>query len=449
MEENDYQLNLQVNQYNQEIRNQVVSDLNRSNNSNTNINTTQINSQSNSDRKFRVDGYGIDRERIFNKTGFEEELICCICQNIFVSPITCANCENQFCTKCINDWTRINGKKICPNKCELILKKSPPITKGILSKLKFYCIFKENGCNTIIDYDNVITHETNCDFQLELCSGCNKDFLKKEIKTHQENCDELMTTCNICSFTTKIKEFSIHDKIFCTVRRIETMEEKMTKMTDRLSQLELYKANTEKTINILQSNNTCLFCKEIKRCKVCIGCKEIFCEDCTNNFVFCEYCEFNFDNTASTLTGEKAFISNKKASLKDGVLIGNKLFNKGVHQWNVKLIENGCTCESSPSSFGIIKSSRLKNCIDFCDAITNKSTGVANKGYLFGMEGKVKPIKFKEKYTLCLNFDNNTFTITGDSSYLYSKLITNSSYYPFFGCCSGTIYEIEVKHTFY
>ena len=173
------------------------------------------------------------------------------------------------------------------------------------------------------------------------------------------------------------------------------------------------------------------------------------CENCWNKFLFCEFCEFNFDNTANTLTGEKAFFSNNKASLKDGVLIGNKIFNKGIHNWNVKLLEKGCTCDSSPSSFGIIKTSRLKYCTDFCDAISNKSTGVAIKGYLFGMEGKAKPIKFKEKYTLCLNFDINTFTVTGDNAYFNSKLIANSSYYPFFGCCSGTVYEIEVKHTFY
>ncbi len=274
-------------------------------------------------------------------------------------------------------------------------------------------------------------------------------FLRKDMKVHQENCEDLLITCEICHFISKFKDFDVHDKMFCTQRRLSMMEEVMIKMNERLNQLESYKAKTEKTITLLELNNTCQSCKEIKRCKVCIGCKVNLCEGWSNNFLVCDFYEFNFDNQANTLTGEKAFISNKKASLKDGILVGNKLFSKGIHQWTVKLLENGCTCDSNPSSFGIIKSSRLKNCSDFCDAITNKSQGVANKGYSFGMEGKVRSIKLKEKYSLCLNFDNNTFTITGDYNYLFTRIHSNSSYYPFFVFCSGTNYEIDVKHTFY
>jgi len=396
-----------------------------------------------------LEGYGIEIDRIANKSGFEEELICCICQNIFVSPITCSKCENQFCTKCINEWTTTHGKDVCPNKCDLVLKKSPPITKGILSKLKIFCIFKENGCLEIIDYDQLKIHESLCEYKLNICNGCNKLLLQKDMKEHQQNCEELIITCEVCNFKSRSKEFEAHDKMLCIQRRLETMENLMSKMSNRIDKFEIYKENSERIITLLQTNNTCSFCKEIKRCKTCVGCRGNFCEDCSNKFLFCEFCDFNFDINANTLTGQKPFISNKKVFLKDGVLVGNKVFNKGIHQWNVKLLENGCTCDSNPSCFGIIKQSRLKNATDVSDAINNKSIGVAIKGYLLGMEGKAKSIILKEKYSLCLNFENNTFTITGENTHFFTKLLPNGSYLPFFGCCSGTSFEIETKHTFY
>lgn len=84
---------------------------------------------------------------------FEFSVICIICQNILIHPVTCIQCKTSYCKQCIERWN-LNNKK-----CPLYSHENPVYQKNneicqILSRLQFEC--KE--CKNIINYDEMITH---------------------------------------------------------------------------------------------------------------------------------------------------------------------------------------------------------------------------------------------------------------------------------------------------
>ena len=68
----------------------------------------------------------------------------------------CLNCQNAFCKKCIDNWSK-NSQK-CPNRCDNPNYQKSIGKNDILSKLKFKC----KGCDNPIEYDNVRKHYSTC-----------------------------------------------------------------------------------------------------------------------------------------------------------------------------------------------------------------------------------------------------------------------------------------------
>ena len=88
---------------------------------------------------------------------FKEDVTCPICSKLIINPLMCMNCQNVYCKKCIDDWSKKNNK--CPNRC-----KNPKYKKSIekcntLSKLKFKC----EKCGKEIKYDDVKKHADTCE----------------------------------------------------------------------------------------------------------------------------------------------------------------------------------------------------------------------------------------------------------------------------------------------
>lgn len=86
----------------------------------------------------------------------EFSVICLICQNILIKPVTCTTCKTSYCKQCIERWNLDKkDKKKCPfySHEKPVYQKNPEICK-ILSKLQFQC----KNCKDIIDYDKMITH---------------------------------------------------------------------------------------------------------------------------------------------------------------------------------------------------------------------------------------------------------------------------------------------------
>ncbi len=83
----------------------------------------------------------------------EFSVICIICQNILIHPITCKDCNTSYCKQCIERWN-LNNKK-----CPLYSHENPVYQKNdeicdILSKLQFEC----KDCKEIYYYKDMINH---------------------------------------------------------------------------------------------------------------------------------------------------------------------------------------------------------------------------------------------------------------------------------------------------
>ena len=87
---------------------------------------------------------------------FQESVVCPICSNILINPHMCMNCQNVYCKKCIDDWSKKDNK--CPNRCENPNYKKSLEKNNILSKLKFEC----KKCKKEILYDDMKKHVDSC-----------------------------------------------------------------------------------------------------------------------------------------------------------------------------------------------------------------------------------------------------------------------------------------------
>ena len=91
----------------------------------------------------------------------------------------CMNCQNVYCKKCIDQWSKKDNK--CPNRCENPNYKKSIEKNNILSKLKFKCA----KCDKEILYDIVEKHVNECDPNNKEEKEENKE--KQEEKIEENN----------------------------------------------------------------------------------------------------------------------------------------------------------------------------------------------------------------------------------------------------------------------
>ena len=118
-----------------------------------------VNNQINRENNEKLE---ITLEDIYNKSHVEnmKDLITCpICLNILLSPVQCNICNKCFCKLCIDNYN--DSKNKCPFRCQFPHYLENKYVNNVLSILKFKC---KNGCNQIINYDDLGKHyEEDCD----------------------------------------------------------------------------------------------------------------------------------------------------------------------------------------------------------------------------------------------------------------------------------------------
>lgn len=86
----------------------------------------------------------------------EEYLACQICLAILIEPVECKLCENAYCKKCLEDWTKKNPNE-CPNRCKP-LQAGPihRVFKTLLEKLRVKC--PNAQCSYSDTYGKIFNH---------------------------------------------------------------------------------------------------------------------------------------------------------------------------------------------------------------------------------------------------------------------------------------------------
>ena len=94
-----------------------------------------------------------------------ENLICPICLNILINPISCNSTKksHSFCEECINKSLENSDK--CPLFRQVFEFGINQKVKKLLQKLKFKCIYAEEVCPKILDYSIYFKHIDKCGFR--------------------------------------------------------------------------------------------------------------------------------------------------------------------------------------------------------------------------------------------------------------------------------------------
>ena len=115
-------------------------------------------------KPFSVDLY-YNPDNVIKGKNKINDLICPICYNILKNPISCNSTKksHSFCEECINKSIEINDKcPMCKQEFEFGINKK---VEKLLQKLKFKCIYAEEGCPKILDYSIYFKHIDKCGFR--------------------------------------------------------------------------------------------------------------------------------------------------------------------------------------------------------------------------------------------------------------------------------------------
>jgi hypothetical protein len=84
-----------------------------------------------------------------------------------------------------------------------------------LSKLAVKCRYEIHGCEQILPYNHLETHEEICGYQQKTCSGCEKDFALKDFKSHESTCPLVTLTCPECNTNYRRQDQDKHTETKC------------------------------------------------------------------------------------------------------------------------------------------------------------------------------------------------------------------------------------------
>ena len=150
----------------------------------------------------------IDQDDIVNKKDLPllQSMVCSIDLYIPVNPVFCANCQNIFCSDCINNWK--NQSQVCPI-CKTVFNQLPNGENSLITQeinnIRLKCKYSKNGCSKELQIQNKAFHESNCDYMFLECNKCHQQIPKIFLEKHLfEDCTKNQIQCYLCE-----KSFSI------------------------------------------------------------------------------------------------------------------------------------------------------------------------------------------------------------------------------------------------
>lgn len=231
----------------------LENDINNSKNDSVLIDTTTNNNKltftsNNNNNNNLPSSSGISTKRVINEdylSSLNDLYKCNICFNIMINPTDCETCGHSYCYDCIY-------KLKCPFGCEeKKLKSSSTGIRALLNGIIFKC--ENEGCNEEITYSNVLSHDTNCDYQKVECpsTNCGIQLPKKELEKHiKDECKYAFVACKYCNNEFMRVSLNEHEKICQNVVKVLNgdMNIDLSEQVDAQKYLEALSLNISKMI---------------------------------------------------------------------------------------------------------------------------------------------------------------------------------------------------------
>ena len=175
-------------------------------------------------------------------TTVNQNFLCLICLKVLKDPVMCSRNQHCFCRSCITQDLR-NAQR-CPTCNDELtvetLAEPPRMVKEVINELKIHCVYKNRGCQEIVQLQHLDRHEDSCGFTPVVCTNeeCGATVNKRDLIHHEsEQCEYRKLKCHSCgemkitlaNVETKIAniENKMEKKIATIDKNVESMEAKI------------------------------------------------------------------------------------------------------------------------------------------------------------------------------------------------------------------------------
>ena len=197
---------------------------------------------------------GYDEERFV--TTISRNFLCLICFSVLKDPVLCPRNQHCFCRGCITK--HLENSRRCPTCADELTEETliqpQRMLKDYLDELNIRCVYRDRGCEEIVQLQHLDQHEDSCGFTPAVCGnqGCGAILNKRDLIHHEsELCEYRKLKCHSCEKMTK----TLAD-VEKRTARMETNQKNMeTKLVNleknmetKLLNLETHMKNTDTTM---------------------------------------------------------------------------------------------------------------------------------------------------------------------------------------------------------
>ncbi|CAD8205110.1 unnamed protein product [Paramecium octaurelia] len=176
------------------------------------------------------------REIIVNPSSIDKNLICAICQSLVWDPKECSQCQNYFCSECINNT--LKQTKRCPIRCPNKMKLNAPhrLLRTQMYELQVKCV--NTGCPKQMQLQNLESHMKQCEYVETRCPypDCLFQDSLIRIELHKASCQHRTRNCEKCLVTYKVKDS--HDCLDIVIKKLKKQEDTINELLRRVDYLE-------------------------------------------------------------------------------------------------------------------------------------------------------------------------------------------------------------------
>ncbi|EAR95218.1 TRAF-type zinc finger protein (macronuclear) [Tetrahymena thermophila SB210] len=150
----------------------------------------------------------------------KDDLICLICDNLLLNTSICCQCDQTYCTQCIDEWIKQGSGCL---KCEgfQFRRQKPPMYDDFINLITIDCPFSQNPQNFAscsekgMKLDQSLEHIKNCEFQIKQCpnEGCKLQIEANKYEDHVQQCLYRMYCCPYCNQQMPYLNSQQHDSI--------------------------------------------------------------------------------------------------------------------------------------------------------------------------------------------------------------------------------------------